>query len=262
MLKLAVRNKLIQIMAKHIYNRLHISYYKILIPIGIIFLLGIFIPYLTNSISKPSIIEYSFLANFKLMMAYFGLAVLTIFLTVYLNDPEKIKQETNYILYTYNFIDHSYKYVMEMYETHKPKYSYFFKPKYNINELDDLVANLILINVYKFYYANIDSYDYRDNPIRFISNDSLCKLFENKEFKEFYSILFFNPKHKNKQSYYNALVASVLDSVIHELYKKPWFSEYYEVNKINKIIEFIINQWCYIAIQYSLNKNLNVSIEK
>lgn len=261
MLKLVVRNKLIQIMVKHIYNRLHLSFYKLLAPIVLIFLLGTFMPYLVNSISKPSLIEYSLVINFKLMMTYFGLAVITIFLTVYLNDPKRIKQEADYIMFTYNFIDRSYRYVMKMYENQKPKYSYFLQPKYNHSQLDDIVANLALINIYKFYYTNIDSYDYKENPIRCISNDYLCKLFKNKEFKEFYSILFFNPKCKNKQSYYNALVASVLDSVIHELYKKPWFFEYYEENKMNKIIEFIINQWCYIAIQYNLS-NVNLVKEK
>lgn len=250
---LVTRNRLIQIMAKHIGNRLNLSIYKIAIPVSTIFLLGAIMQFLTNIINRGGLEIHYPLINFRLMIVYFSVAFFTILFAIYMNNPDKIKKEARYIIRTYNFIDGSYNYVMKVYNDHKPKYNYLFKPKYNIGELDDIVASLILINIYKFYYTNIDSYNYEENPIRCISSESLRQLFKNKEFKEFYSILFFNPKRKDKQSYYDALVVSVLDAVIHELYKKPWFTEYYEENKLNKIIEFIINQWCYVAIQYNIN---------
>lgn len=250
---LATRNRLIMIMAKHIGNRLNLDYYKIIIPITLLLGLGFIMPFLTNYINRHGLEIHDPILNMRLMIIYFSAAFLTILVSIYINNPKKIKDEAKYIINTYNFIDGSYNYVMKVYNNHKPKYNYLFKPKYNIGELDDIVASLILINIYKFYYTNIDSYNYEENPIRCISSESLRQLFKNKEFKEFYSILFFNPKRKDKQSYYDALVVSVLDAVIHELYKKPWFTEYYEENKLNKIIEFIINQWCYVAIQYNIN---------
>lgn len=250
---LAIRNRLMMIMTKHIGNRLDLDYYKIIIPITLVFGLGVIMPFLTNSISRYGSEIHDPILNIILVVVYFTVAFLTILVSIYINNPKKIKDEAKYIINTYNFIDGSYNYVMKMYNSHKPEYHYLFKPKYDIGELDNIVASLILINIYKFYYTNIDSYNYEENPIRYISSKFLCQLFRNKEFKEFYSILFFNPKHKDKQSYYDALVISVLDAVLHELYKKPWFIEYYEENKLNAMIEFIINQWCYVAIQYSTN---------
>ena len=59
-----------------------------------------------------------------------------------------------------------------------------------------------------------------------------------------------------------ALAVAVLDSVIHELYKKPWFAEYYNPDKLSNMIEFILNQWCYIVIQYNLNGKFNIEKSK
>lgn len=262
LIELATKNRLIQIMIKHINRRLKINYYKIVIPVSIVLILGLSMPFMINHIVKRSFIVEDPIINFQLTALYCSIAIFAIIFTQYLNDPEKMKQEIKYIFYTYNFIDDSYKYVMKKYNSAKPVYRYFFKPKYSIAELDNIVANLIIVSVFHFYYTNIDSYNYNDNPIRYISNESLCKLFENKEFKEFYSILFFNPKKKDKQTCYEALVVAVLDSVIHELYKKPWFAEYYNPDKLSNMIEFILNQWCYIAIQYNLNGKFNIEKSK
>ena len=48
-------------------------------------------------------------------------------------------------------------------------------------------------------------------------------------------------------------MVNVLDAVVTELYTKDWFTEYYDPDKIDMIINTILEQWSYLAIQYNLN---------
>jgi hypothetical protein len=164
---------------------------------------------------------------------------------------EKVGKEIRYTTKTFNFILSSYNKIIDRYGLFIPKYKYFFAPIRRIEELDLIVANLVLIKIYELYFKNIDKYG--PSTVRYIPATVVSDLINNKEFREFYSVLFFDPKLKGKKTHYDALVVNVLDAVVTELYTKDWFTEYYDPEKIDMIIANILEQWSYLAIQYNLN---------
>ena len=163
----------------------------------------------------------------------------------------EISKEVSYGTKTVNFILSSYNKIMDRCTLYIPKYKYFYQPIKNIEELDLIVANLILLKIYELYFKNIDKYG--PSTVRYIPATVVSNLINNKEFREFYSVLFFDPKLKGKKTHYDALVVKVLDEVVTELYTKEWFTEYYDPGKIDIILNNILEQWSYLAIQYNLN---------
>jgi hypothetical protein len=180
---------------------------------------------------------------------------LAIFLLVYCSFQKdkitEIGKEVSYGTKTINFILSSYNKIMDRCVLFMPKYKYFFEPVRRIEELDLIVANLILLKIYELYFNNVDKYG--PSTVRYIPATVVSNLMDNKEFREFYSVLFFDPKLKGKKTHYDALVVNVLDGVVNELYTKDWFADYYDPEKIDMIINNILEQWSYLAIQYNLN---------
>ena len=163
----------------------------------------------------------------------------------------KIGKEVQYGTRTFNFIISSYNNIMDRCKLFIPQYKYFFQPMRRLEDLDLIVANIVLIKIYELYFKNIDKYG--PSTVRYIPATVVSNLVNHKEFKEFYSVLFFDPKLKGKKTHYDALVVHVLDAVVNELYGKEWFADYYDANKIDTIINNILEQWSYLAIQYNLN---------
>jgi hypothetical protein len=167
------------------------------------------------------------------------------------DEIKALGKEVSYSTKTIQFILSSYNKIMDRCMLFMPKYKYFFQPVRKIEELDLIVANLILIKIYELYFKNVDKYG--PSTVRYIPATVVSDLLNHKKFREFYSVLFFDPKLKGKKTHYDALVVNVLDAVVSELYTKDWFTDYYDPEKIDMIISNILEQWSYLAIQYNLN---------
>jgi hypothetical protein len=64
-----------------------------------------------------------------------------------------------------------------------------------------------------------------------------------KQFKDFYSSIFFNIEGEEEQCSLDVITIKVFDAVMDVLYTKSWFEEYWENENGCKFIKFIINNW-------------------
>ena len=242
--------ELFKIFLNHINNRWNITTGKIIYTLLIILIL-LFVPILSNKLYTNDIKDVDSL----LIIASSFLVELAVFILIYCSfkkeQVEKMGKEVSYGAKTFEFILGSYNSIIGKCSLFIPRYKYFFEPIRKIEELDLIVANIILLKIYKLYFKNVDKYG--PSTVRYIPATVVDNLIHNKEFKEFYSVLFFNPKLKGKKTHYEALTVSILDAVMTELYTKEWFAEYYDPNKIDIIINNILEQWSYLAINYNLN---------
>jgi hypothetical protein len=250
-LSLRIRSnlELIKIFFNHINNRWKLSTEKVIgFALSILFMLSV--PILSNYLYSPD----TEIESTMIILVCFMIE-LVVFLLMYCSfnrtKIEEVGKEISYSTKTFKFILSSYNKIIDRYGLLIPKYKYFFAPIRRIEELDLIVANLVLLKIYELYFKNIDKYG--PSTVRYIPATVVTNLINNKEFKEFYSVLFFDPKLKGKKTHYDALVVNVLDAVVTELYTKDWFTEYYDPDKIDMIINTILEQWSYLAIQYNLN---------
>ena len=248
-LRIKTKLELFKIFFTHINNRWNITKDKIIYIVISLIVLFI-VPFASNFLYAPeSDAESAFIIGFCFVLELF------IFLSMYCSfKKDEIKvlgKEVSYGTKTIQFILSSYDKIMDRCMLFIPKYKYFFQPVRKIEELDLIVANLILIKIYELYFKNVDKYG--PSTVRYIPATVVSDLLNHKKFREFYSVLFFDPKLKGKKTHYDALVVNVLDAVVSELYTKDWFTDYYDPKKIDMIISNILEQWSYLAIQYNLN---------
>lgn len=248
-IRIKTKAELFKIFFIHINNRWSLTKEKVLyllVSVAIMFI----VPLISNYLYAPETdAESAFIIGSCFIVE------LLLFLLVYCSfkkdEIEALGKEVSYSTKTIRFILSSYDKIMERCVLFMPKYKYFFQPVRKIEELDLIVANLILLKIYELYFKNIDKYG--PSTVRYIPATVISDLLNHKEFREFYSVLFFDPKLKGKKTHYDALVVNVLDAVVSELYSKDWFTEYYDPEKIDMIINNILEQWSYLAIQYNLN---------
>ena len=242
--------ELFKIFINHINHRWDITIDKIIYALLIISIL-LAVPIISNNLYADSIKD----TNSMLMIVISFLVELVVFILIYCSfkkeKVEHIGKEVSYDEKTFEFILGSYNNIIGRCSLLIPHYKYFFEPIRRIEELDLIVANLILLKIYQLYFQNIDKYG--PSTVRYIPATVVDNLIHNKEFKEFYSVLFFDPKLKGKKTHYEALTVSILDAVMTELYTKEWFVEYYDPDKIDIIVNNILEQWSYLAINYNLN---------
>ena len=250
-LSLRIRSnlELLKIFFNHINNRWKLTKDKI-VSFSVVIMVLLSVPIISNYLYSPDTREEALM-----IIVFCFILELIVFLLMYCSfnkaKIEEVGKEIGYITKTFKFILSSYNKIIDRYGLFIPKYKYFFTPIRRIEELDLIVANLVLIKIYELYFKNIDKYG--PSTVRYIPATVVSDLINNKEFREFYSVLFFDPKLKGKKTHYDALVVNVLDAVVTELYTKDWFTEYYDPDKIDAIIANILEQWSYLAIQYNLN---------
>ena len=242
--------ELFKIFINHINHRWGITINKT-IYVSLIISILLAVPIISNNLYDDSIKD----TDSMLMIGISFLVELVAFILIYCSfkkeKVEHIVKEVSYDAKTFEFILGSYNNIIGRCALFMPQYKYFFKPIRRIEELDLIVANLILLNIYQLYFQNIDKYG--PSTVRYIPATVVDDLIHNKEFKEFYSVLFFDPKLKGNKTHYEALTVSILDAVMTELYTKEWFAEYYDPDKIDIIVNNILEQWSYLAIHYNLN---------
>lgn len=170
--------------------------------------------------------------------------ILSIFIYIksYLEYDYSIK-EIKYTLSNIKFIFTNYTSIIRKYRK---------IPRKNISSynkyLEFKILNITIYQIFKFYFKNI-TYLESDYISKCVSGFS--KLYKDKkspEFKDFYTIIFFNPTKKDNLTHYQTLI-NKLKRQINILLKLN--SLFVEENMIKELVEISLNQWYDDAIKYN-----------
>lgn len=203
---------------------------------------------LISSIVFPILVCYLFYRDpayiEQTIFIYMTVTIWSTSVLVILNQRmfNRVKSETKYAFRLLQFIlacHGSFVYQYKKWVKH-----HLCRPEKHIEfeKYDICVVDTILMQVCNLYFDNINNK--LENNIPFlISADRIQELSVDKQFKNFYSSIFFNIEEKEEKCTLDVITIKIVDAVMEVLYTKSWFEDYWENEAGCKFIRFIINEW-------------------
>jgi len=203
---------------------------------------------LISSIVFPVVVCYLFYKDptyiEQTILIYMAVSIWCTSLLILINQKtfNRVKSETKYAYRLMKFIMtchvtfiNQYKKWVKNHLVRKNKHKEFEK-------YDVCVVDTILMQICNLYFENINT-KLKENIPLVVSVDRIKELSTDKQFKDFYSSIFFNIEGKEEQCSLDVITIKVFDAVMDTLYTKSWFEEYWDNENGCKFIKFIINNW-------------------
>lgn len=239
--------------AMHLKHKWSIDNFKLFVLMDIL-LLSIITPVLLSMLKgyyDPSLFRMALLYNIIISWTLIGMFILKADIKI-----SRVIYEIEYAIRLLRFMLVGYKQANEEYKTFLGVYS--IKSRSNIEVLYDLnVISNIFINIFKIYFANIERSNINSEPY-LVDTKEMKNLYTSKEFNEFYTRIFFKSYSKSHKPY-EYLVIYILDHVLTELYKKPWFVKYYDEFILFKFIEYMLNHLYTSITNYNLKYKISLT---
>lgn len=154
----------------------------------------------------------------------------------------RIKTEIKYVFRLFKFIRACHSSFMRQYKKWV-KYHLVRKSRHEEFEKYDIcIVDTILMEVFHLYFDNINS-KLKDNIPFVVSADKIQELSNDKQFKNFYSSIFFDIEEKEEKCTIDTITIKIVDAVMQVLYTKTWFEDYWDNEVCYKFIQYIINRW-------------------
>lgn len=243
LLKINAKNDLLKILANHLKCRWRISnWYIFCVLVLIAFIL--YLPFLMDILYSKSLTAQN---EFTSSIAYLVM-IITFFAIIMKLNRTSVFNVFSEILYTtkiFSMSNEMYDSIVSNYMKRKIKFGSFIPTKLDRNRKDNIVVNIVVLKLFSLYFNNIN----RMGDKKIVSSILLKELFDDMKFDQFYNTIFFDVKKSKKNDMLKILL---LDSVTHQLISKSWFNEYYNPDLVNKLIQFVLDQWYELSINYEI----------
>ena len=240
---------IIELLYKHLKQKWNVEIRGIMVSLLMI-LLSLFLPFIASNLYK---LQYD---SVDWMIIYSIIAVFNVSMIVFLNSGLNISRILYEIKYTYRLS----KFLFICYRNILKEHNDLIKKSGrcigndNSNEHDIIITNIIFKRIFGLYFDNMAEKMKNSEPY-LIDIKEMHDLYTSKEFKEFYSSIFFSKKSSIHSTSYEKVLIHIIDDVLTELYQRKWFVEYYDDNTINIMVNFILSNWYFSFISYTSSNN-------